>query len=56
MGALEEEKPLQSLLHHFLSILHLFLMESICILAVISIIIGFMLSNQKIIYQMHMWN
>lgn len=56
MGALGEEKSLQSLWYCFLSALRLSLVESIWILAVISIIIGFMLSNQKIIYQTHMWN
>lgn len=56
MGALGEEKSLQSLWYCFLSALPLSLQESIWILAVISIIIGFMLSNQKIIYQTHMWN
>lgn len=36
----------------------LLLLETICILTLISIIIGFMLCNpkKKIIYQMHMWN
>lgn len=56
MGALVKEKYLQNLWYCFLSALRLFLVECIWILAVISIIISFMLSNQKIIYQMHMWN
>lgn len=52
-GCTGEGKYLQSLV---LLSSALCLVRSIWILTVISLIIGFMFSNEKVIYQTHVWN